>query len=1250
MGNVKRVYVEKKSAYAVRAKELKEEVVRYLGITALQDVRVLIRYDVENLSDATYRQALGTVFSEPPVDEYFEETFAVDTDALVFSVEYLPGQFDQRADSAEQCVKLLNEKEDPVIRSATTYVFEGKFTDEEVAKLKEYCINPVDSRETNEEKPETLVQQFEDPADVAIFDGFQSMSEEDLRTLYESLNLAMTFQDFKHIQNYFAGEEKRDPSVTEIRVLDTYWSDHCRHTTFLTELKNVTFEDGYYREPIEKSYEEYQEVRKEIFADRPDKYVSLMDIALMAMRKLKADGKLDDMEESDEINACSIVVPVEIDGKEEEWLVFFKNETHNHPTEIEPFGGAATCLGGAIRDPLSGRGYVYQAMRVTGAADPTVSMKDTLPGKLPQRKIVTGAAKGYSSYGNQIGLATGLVNEIYHPNYVAKRMEIGAVMGAAPRRNVIRENSDPGDRIILLGGRTGRDGIGGATGSSKAHTTKSIDVCGAEVQKGNAPTERKIQRLFRREEVSKIIKKCNDFGAGGVSVAIGELADGLQVDLDKVPKKYAGLDGTELAISESQERMAVVVAPEDVDKMLGFAEEENLEAVVVAEVTKEPRLVLSWRGKVIVDISRAFLDTNGAHQEADAVVTMPKKEENYFTKAEPKKDIRRSWLETLKDLNVCSQKGLVEMFDSSIGAASVYMPYGGKNQLTPTQTMVAKLPVLSGKCDTVTMMSYGMDPYLSSWSPYHGSVYAVVSSVAKIVAAGGDFHKIRLTFQEYFRRLGTDPKRWGEPMAALLGAYDVQMKLGLPSIGGKDSMSGTFNDIDVPPTLCSFAVDVDHLPNVVSPELKQAGNVLVKFTMKKDEYDLPDYGQVMAMYDKITEMIHSGLIQSAYAIGFGGICEAVSKMAFGNGLGAVMDDGLTIDDLFAKEYGSIIAEVPADRLEDITTEYTKIALVTEQPNFVIGSEKIAMKEALEAWTGLESVFATRSDVEQKELEDKVFDAGKVYTAANKIAKPKVFIPVFPGTNCEYDTTKAFEQAGAQVKTVVFKNMTESQIVESVNAFEQAIKESQILMFSGGFSAGDEPDGSAKFIASIFRNPKIMDAVHELLQKRDGLALGICNGFQALIKLGLVPYGEIKPQTADAPTLTTNSIGRHISKSVYTKVVTNQSPWLMEAELGGVYAIPASHGEGRFVAPQHVIDELFANGQVATRYVDLSGKPTMDEDFNPNGSYAAIEGITSPDGRVLGKMAHSERIGEGVAINIYGNQNQHIFESGVKYFK
>ena len=1251
MGSVRRIYVEKKQPYAVHAKELKEEVKRYLGIKSINNVRVLIRYDVENLSDATYKQALGTVFSEPPVDNCYENEFKKANGSFVFSVEYLPGQFDQRADSAEQCVKLLNEKENPVIRSATTYVFEGDIDDQDKEKIKEYCINPVDSREASENIPETLVQEFDEPADVAIFDGFRQMSEDELKKLYESLNLAMTFKDFLHIQNYFKNEENREPSVTEIRVLDTYWSDHCRHTTFQTELKNVKFEDGYYNAPIEASYEMYEAARKELFKDRPDKYVSLMDIALMGMRKLKADGKLDDMEESDEINACSIVVPVEIDGKTEEWLIFFKNETHNHPTEIEPFGGAATCLGGAIRDPLSGRGYVYQAMRVTGAADPTVSMKDTLPGKLPQRKIVTGAAKGYSSYGNQIGLATGLVNEIYHPNYVAKRMEIGAVMGAAPRRNVIRENSDPGDIIILLGGRTGRDGIGGATGSSKAHTTKSIDVCGAEVQKGNAPTERKIQRLFRREEVSSIIKKCNDFGAGGVSVAIGELADGLKVNLDKVPKKYAGLDGTELAISESQERMAVVVDSKDVDKMLKYAEEENLEAVAVAEVTEEPRLVLSWRDKVIVDLSRAFLDTNGAHQETDVVVTMPDEKANYFDEKKDTTDVKKAWLDTLSDLNVCSQKGLVEMFDSSIGAASVYMPYGGKYQLTPTQSMVAKLPMSEGKCDTVTMMSYGLDPYLASWSPYHGSVYAVISSVAKIVAAGGDYSKIRFTFQEYFRRLGEDPKRWGEPMAALLGAYDAQIKLGLPSIGGKDSMSGTFNDIDVPPTLCSFAVDIAKTGDVVSPELKKAGNVLVKFDIENDKYSLPVYDKLMSLYSKITDMIKSKVIVSAYAVGFGGICEAVSKMAFGNGLGVKIDESVDRDELFAKEYGSIIAEVSADDLDKIMAEYKKIALVTDDAEFVYGDAVISMKEALENWTGkLESVFPTRSDVEQIELEDKLFDAKTVYTAKNKVARPKVFIPVFPGTNCEYDTTKAFELAGADVKTVVFKNMTESQIVESVNAFEAAIKESQILMFSGGFSAGDEPDGSAKFIASIFRNPKIMEAVHELLQKRDGLALGICNGFQALIKLGLVPFGEIKPQTENAPTLTTNSIGRHISKSVYTKVVTNKSPWLMKAELGGVYAIPASHGEGRFVAPKNVIDNLFANGQVATRYVDLNGVPTMDEDYNPNGSYAAIEGITSPDGRVLGKMAHSERIGDSVAINIVGNQNQHIFESGVSYFK
>ncbi len=1251
MGNVKRIYVEKKPPYAVRAKELAEETRRYLGIKELEAVRVLIRYDVENLSDETYKQALVTVFSEPPVDNYYEEEFDYKEGSLVFSVEYLPGQFDQRADSAEQCVKLLDEKENPVIRSAVTYVFEGNIPEEMAKRIKEYCINPVDSRETDENKPETLVQEFDEPADVAVFEGFKDMPEEELKSLYNSLNLAMTFKDFLHIQNYFKGEEKRDPSVTEIRVLDTYWSDHCRHTTFLTELKNVEFKDGYYKEPVVKAYEEYLEARKELFKDRKDKFVSLMDIALMGMRKLKADGKLDDMEESDEINACSVIVPVEIDGKTEEWLVFFKNETHNHPTEIEPFGGAATCLGGAIRDPLSGRGYVYQAMRVTGAADPSVPMSDTLPGKLPQRKIVTGAAQGYSSYGNQIGLATGLVNEVYHPGYVAKRMEIGAVMGAAPRRNVIRKNSDPGDIIILIGGRTGRDGIGGATGSSKAHTTKSIDVCGAEVQKGNAPTERKIQRLFRREEASLIIKKCNDFGAGGVSVAIGELADGLRVNLDKVPKKYAGLDGTELAISESQERMAVVVAKEDVDKMLWLAAEENLEAVVVAEVTEEPRLVLVWRDKVIVNISRAFLDTNGAHQETDVVVPMPSKEDNYFTQETEVKDIKEAWLLALSDLNVCSQKGLVEMFDSSIGAASVYMPYGGKRQLTPVQTMVAKLPVLSGKCDTVTMMSYGIDPYLASWSPYHGSVYAVILSVAKIVAAGGDYSKIRFTFQEYFKRLGENPERWGEPLAALLGAYDAQIKLGLASIGGKDSMSGTFNDIDVPPTLCSFAVDIAKVQDIITPELKEAGNVLVKFDIEKDQYSLPVYSQLMSMYGQIREMAQAGIIKSAYATGYGGICEAVSKMAFGNDLGVTIDNGISNTALFAKDYGSIIAEVAVNDLEKITVPYTRVAEVTDNAEFVYNGTSIPMEEALKAWTSrLEGVFPTRSDVKQTELEDNLYEEKNIYISKNKTPKPEVFIPVFPGTNCEYDTARAFKAAGAAVNTVVFKNMTESQITDSARAFENAVKNAQILMFSGGFSAGDEPDGSAKFISSIFRNQKIMDAVHELINRRDGLVLGICNGFQALVKLGLVPYGEIRPQSEDSPTLTTNSIGRHISKTVYTKVVSNKSPWLSKAKLGGIYSIPASHGEGRFVASDEVIKKLFENGQVATRYADLSGKPSMDEDFNPNGSYAAIEGITSPDGRVLGKMAHSERIGDGVAINIYGDQNQHIFESGVEYFK
>ena len=1249
MSKVKRIYVEKKKDYAVKAGELLDEIKNYLGIP-VDGVRELVRYDIENLSDDTYHKALGTVFSEPPVDILYEETFDKNDTDQIFSVEYLPGQFDQRADSAEQCVKLLNENEEPVIRSATTYVIEGNIDAEQMERIKNHCINPVDSREASSVKPETLVTVFEDPADVKIFDGFQTMEEQALRELYDSLGLAMTFKDFLHIQNYFKNEEHRDPSMTEIRVLDTYWSDHCRHTTFSTELKNINFKDGYYKVPIEQSFREYEAARDVLYKGRDDKFICLMDIALMGMKKLKAEGKLADQEESDEINACSIVVPVEIDGKTEEWLVSFKNETHNHPTEIEPFGGAATCLGGAIRDPLSGRSYVYQAMRVTGAADPTRPLSETMKGKLPQRKIVTGAAKGYSSYGNQIGLATGLVNEIYHPDYVAKRMEIGAVMGAAPRRCVIRENSDPGDQIILLGGRTGRDGCGGATGSSKAHTVESLDTCGAEVQKGNAPTERKIQRLFRREEVAHLIKKCNDFGAGGVSVAIGELADGLRVNLDLVPKKYAGLDGTELAISESQERMAVVVDKKDVKQMLEYAAEENLEAVVVAEVTEEPRLVLSWRGKEIVNLSRAFLNTNGAHQETNVTVDMPEKKDNYFEQVPEVTDVKATWLKTLADLNVCSQKGLVEMFDSSIGAGTVTMPYGGLYQLTPTQTMIAKLPVLKGKTDTITMMSYGFDPYLSSWSPYHGAIYAVIHSVAKIAASGGDVSKIRFTFQEYFERLGEKPERWGKPMAALLGAYDAQIGLGLPSIGGKDSMSGSFNEIDVPPTLVSFAVDVASSKNVVTPELKNAGDILVKIDIKKDEYDRPDYAYVLKLYDDLYKAIQSGKVLASYAVGFGGVLEAVSKMAFGNKLGVKLE-GLSKEALLAKEYGSIILEVAPEQVKTLGVPCTVIGQVVAEPEFIYGDVVISMEEALKAWTGtLEDVFPTQSDVEQKPVKSELFRADSIYVCKHKVAKPKVFIPVFPGTNCEYDSAKAFEAAGADVSTVVFKNLDAQGIRDSVELFEKEIKKAQIIMFPGGFSAGDEPDGSGKFIATAFRNEKIKEEVMKLLNERDGLALGICNGFQAVIKLGLVPYGEIRPQQADSPTLTMNSIGRHQSKMVYTKVVTNKSPWLRKAELGGVYVIPASHGEGRFVANKEWIDKLFANGQVATQYVDVNGNPTMIEDFNINGSYAAIEGITSPDGRVLGKMAHSERRGDSVAVNIYGDQDQHIFEAGVEYFK
>ena len=1272
MGNIRRVYVEKKRDYAVRAKELKEEFADYLSLKTIENVRVLIRYDIENLDEATYKKSLGIVFSEPPVDLLYEENFPLASDEREFSVEYLPGQFDQRADSAVQCVKLLNKEAEPVIQSATTYVVKGQLTDKEFEEIKAYLINPVDSREALKDKPDTIVQTFPEPSDVKIFEGFITMPEDELCELYSSLNLAMTFKDFLFIRKYFSEEEKRNPSVTEIRMLDTYWSDHCRHTTFLTELTEVSFEEGKYTTPLVNSFNDYKENFATLYRDRDDKYICLMDIALMGMKKLREMGKLTDMEVSDEINACSIVVPVEetlADGTKhtEEWLIFFKNETHNHPTEIEPFGGAATCLGGAIRDPLSGRGYVYQAMRVTGAADPTLPLSETLSGKLPQRKIVTGAAAGYSSYGNQIGLATGLVDEIYHPDYVAKRLEIGAVMGAARRKNVIRENSDPGDQIILLGGRTGRDGIGGATGSSKSHTTKSIDTCGAEVQKGNAPTERKIQRFFRRPEITRLIKKCNDFGAGGVSVAIGELAAGLHINLDKVPKKYAGLDGTEIAISESQERMAIVVDRKDVAAMLKFADEENLEAVVVAEVTKEPRLVMEWRGKEIVNISRAFIDTNGARSEAKARVKAPAPDrfyENHSREFEGK-SLKEAWLSVLNDLNACGKKGLVERFDSSIGAATVTMPFGGKYQLSPIQTMTAKLPNDLGESDVVTLMSYGFDPYISKESPYHGAVYAVINSVAKIVAAGGDMNKIHFTFQEYFKRLGDKAERWGEPLAALLGVYEAQMKLGLASIGGKDSMSGSFNDIDVPPTLVSFAVDTGNANNIISPELKKAGNVLVKFEIDENEYRLPVFEKLIEDYNKITALIHKKHIVSAYALGRYGVAEAVSKMAFGNKLGVKFDESITESDYFKPDFSGIVAEVSAESLDEVMKSGLNVTLlgeVTDSGKFQFANASIDIEEMLNSWQErLEKVYPTKTGEKAAKPIENIYDVrkeagftpvseGKLYVAKNKVAKPRVFIPVFPGTNCEYDLTKAFTKAGAEVETVVFKNLNAENIKDSVEEYVRAIKNSQIIMFPGGFSAGDEPDGSAKFIASVFRNPQIAEETNRLLKERDGLVLGICNGFQALIKLGLVPYGEITEIKEDSPTLTTNKIGRHISQSVYTKAVTNKSPWLMNVKLGEVYSIPASHGEGRFVANEEWLKKLSANGQIAFQYADAEGNITMDCAFNPNGSYNAIEGIISPDGRVLGKMCHSERIGKNVAINIAGEKDQGIFESGVEYFR
>ena len=1251
MSKVKRIYVEKKKDFAARAHELRHEIRHYLNIGKVDDVRILMRYDVQDISDKTFDTACKCVFAEPPVDELYNEKVEVPEGYSIFSVEYLPGQFDQRADSALQCVRMLNENEDPVIKTATTYLIDGNLSESELQAVESLCVNPVDSRITDEELPETLVTDFDTPDDVAVLENFTTMPEKEFDELYSGLGLAMTLNDFHFIREYFANEEKRNPTITEIRVLDTYWSDHCRHTTFQTELTDVKFGEGDFKEPIESTFKKYLEDRDELYKGRSDKYVCLMDMALLAAKKLKAEGKLQDQEESEEINACSIVVPVDVDGKDEEWLINFKNETHNHPTEIEPFGGAATCLGGAIRDPLSGRTYVYQAMRVTGAGDPTVPRSETIEGKLPQKKLVRDAAKGYSSYGNQIGLATGYVKEIYHPDYVAKRMEIGAVMGAAPRHAVMRETSRPGDIIILLGGETGRDGIGGATGSSKVHTTKSIDVCGAEVQKGNAPTERKLQRLFRREEVSRLIRKCNDFGAGGVSVAIGELAEGLKVDLDKVPKKYSGLDGTELAISESQERMAVVLGPDDVDEFMKYAAEENLKATEVAVVTKEPRLVLCWRGKEIVNISRAFLNTNGAHQESTVFVDIPSDKDNVIDKKIKVDDIKEKWLEILSDLNECSQRGLVEMFDSSIGAASVLMPYGGKYQRTETQSMVAKVPVANGKTNTVTIMSYGFDPYLSSWSPYHGAAWAVAESIAKVVATGGDYKKIRFTFQEYFRRMTSDPEKWSQPFTALLGAYAAQIGFGLPSIGGKDSMSGTFEHIDVPPTLVSFAVDTAKTEDIISPEFKNAGNEIVLIQSAMDPDFMPDYTNEKAIFEDLNKDIKDGNIISAYVADRNGLIPAISKMAFGNKLGVKLFDSLPEDVLFSPAYGAFVCEVPAGKGDSLKSLGLKLGKVTDDGYFTYKDAKISVDEALKAWEApLEKVFKTGTYKDDTNVELPAYDAKDRYICAHKIATPKVFIPVFPGTNCEYDSAKAFEAAGANTDICVFKNLTAEDIRDSLDEFARRISDAQMIMFPGGFSAGDEPDGSAKFFATAFRNEKIWQQVTALLEERDGLILGVCNGFQALIKLGLVPFGKICGQDVDSPTLTTNTLARHISHMTYTKIISNKSPWLSNVNPGDVIVSPSSHGEGRFVAPKEFIDKLASNGQIATQYCDMDGNVTMNEEFNVNGSYMAIEGITSPDGRVFGKMAHIERRGDRVAINISGEQDMKVFKAGVNYFK
>lgn len=1241
---VRRIFVEKKEDYAVSAKDLFNDIRENLGIKNLTKLRIIERYDISEITDSEYNSAKNTIFSEPPVDISYDDKIETDKNDRLFAIEYLPGQYDQRADSAAQCLQIMTQKERPKVLTAKLIILSGEISDIEFEKIKAYCINPLELREANLEKPESLEVVYLEPEDIKEVSAFISMDEVELAKLMEFMGFAMNFDDLKFCQEYFKETEKRNPTITELKVIDTYWSDHCRHTTFNTSIEKIEIEKSKYSIAIESALLRYMEARAFVYGES-ERDINLMDMAVIGMKEMRKKGLLKDLEVSDEINACSIIVNADVDGKQEEWLVMFKNETHNHPTEIEPFGGAATCLGGAIRDPLSGRSYVYGAMRVTGSADPGTSIEDTLPGKLPQRKITTGAAAGYSSYGNQIGIAAGQIAEVYHEDFVAKRMELGAVIGAAPKSNVVRKAPVEGDVIILLGGRTGRDGCGGATGSSKEHTEESIQSCGAEVQKGNAPTERKIQRLFRNQIVSKMIKKCNDFGAGGVSVAIGELAEGLFIDLDVVPKKYEGLDGTELAISESQERMAVLVAPENVESFINHAAAENLEAVVVAKVTGDNRLRMQWHGKAIVDISRDFLNTNGVKQSTQVLVKAPDTE-GYFDKLKDseknRKDLKEKWFENLRDLNVCSQKGLVERFDSTIGAGTILMPFGGRYQETPSEGLAMKLPVISGETNTATIMTYGYNPMLAKWSPFHGAVYAVVEAAAKAAALGGDYGRIRLTLQEYFEKLGKDPAKWGKPAGALLGAFYAQMMLGIPAVGGKDSMSGTFKDINVPPTLVAFAVSIAEADKIVSSEFKKAGSRVVLLKAERDENDLPDFAELHKIFSKVHELIQKGVILSSGTIRLGGIAAAVSKMSFGNRLGFTFEKGYEEKSLFTPEYGSIILEIDQSHDLDIIfggMDY-EIAGITESNEYIsINETRIALEEALIAWKApLERIFPTHTEDVNDKPQNIYYNSANNVKSSVKIARPKVFIPVFPGTNCEYDTARAFEKAGGEASLFVFRNITSSDIEDSINEMVRLIGCSQIIALPGGFSSGDEPAGSGKFIATVFRNPRVREAVIEFLQK-DGLMLGICNGFQALIKLGLLPYGEIRDMDESSPTLTFNKIGRHVSCMVRTKVVSSLSPWLSKSKVGDIHTIAISHGEGRFVASREMMTQLIMNGQVATQYVD----------FNPNGSVDSVEGIISPDGRIFGKMGHSERTGINIGKNVPGDKEQLIFRAGVEYF-